>query len=122
MGCGDTKEKIEDEMIKLKFQRAQIQMERKKQIKILEEIEKKKITEPIIPDYISLQSAKASPLNKTEIKTKKRSNSDKKTKGKNSKKKSPEKKSKEKGEQKSKKKTKNKKTESTKPQTKNKQS
>ena len=39
-------------MIKLKFQRAQIQMERKKQIKILEGIEKKKIAEPIIPDYI----------------------------------------------------------------------
>ena len=34
MGCGDSKEKIEDEMIKLKFQRAQIQMERKKQIKL----------------------------------------------------------------------------------------
>ena len=43
MGCGESREKIEDEMIKLKFQRAQIQMERKKQIKILEGIEKKKI-------------------------------------------------------------------------------
>ena len=33
MGCGNSKEKLEDEMIKLKFQRAQIQMERKNQIK-----------------------------------------------------------------------------------------
>ena len=42
MGCGNSKEKLEDEMIKLKFQRAQIQMERKNQIKILEGIERKK--------------------------------------------------------------------------------
>ena len=55
MGCGNSKEKIEDEMIKLKFQRAQIQMERKNQIKILEGLEKKKITEPVIPDFISLK-------------------------------------------------------------------
>ena len=42
MGCGDSREKIEDEMIKLKFERAQIQMERKKQIQILEGMERKK--------------------------------------------------------------------------------
>ena len=41
MGCGNSKEKLEDEMIKLKFQRAQIQMERKNQIKILEERKRK---------------------------------------------------------------------------------
>ena len=58
MGCGNSKEKLEDEMIKLKFQRAQIQMERKNQIKILEGIERKKITEPIIPDFISFQKEK----------------------------------------------------------------
>ena len=45
MGCGDSREKIEDEMIKLKFERAQIQMERKKQIQILEGIERKKSEE-----------------------------------------------------------------------------
>ena len=55
MGCGNSKEKLEDEMIKLKFERAQIQMERKNQIKILEGLEKKKITEPVIPDFISLK-------------------------------------------------------------------
>ena len=58
MGCGDTREKLEDEMIKLKFQRAQIQMERKNQIKILEGLEQKKITEPIIPDFVSLKPEK----------------------------------------------------------------
>ena len=58
MGCGDSREKIEDEMIKLKFERAQIQMERKKQIQILEGMERKKITEPVIPDYISLKPEK----------------------------------------------------------------
>jgi len=40
-------------MIKLKFERAQIQMERKKQIQLLEGIEGKKVTEPNIPDYNS---------------------------------------------------------------------
>ena len=41
MGCGNSKEKLENEMIKLKFQRAQIQMERKNQIKLLEGLKKK---------------------------------------------------------------------------------
>ena len=109
MGCGDSKEKIEDEMIKLKFQRAQIQMERKKQIKLLEEIVKKKITEPII------QNGKpAIKNNQTEIKGK--AASDKKLKIKeDKKKKSPEKKSKSKS---VKVKGKHKRTESTKPESK----
>jgi len=34
MGCANSREKLENEMIKLKFQRVQIQMERKNQIKI----------------------------------------------------------------------------------------
>ena len=71
MGCGNSKEKLEDEMIKLKFQRAQIQMERKNQIKILEGIERKKITEPIIPDFISLKPQKLSKKLLTETKSKK---------------------------------------------------
>ena len=57
-------------MIKLKFERSQIQMERKKQIQLLEGIERKKITEPIIPDYICLKSDKPNEKIKTEIKTK----------------------------------------------------
>ena len=71
MGCGNTKEKLENEMIKLKFQRAQIQMERKNQIKLLEGLEKKKITEPIIPDFISFEPEKPSKKLLTEIKSKK---------------------------------------------------
>ena len=71
MGCGNSKEKLENEMIKLKFQRAQIQMERKNQIKLLEGIEKKKITEPIIPDFISFEPEKPSKKLLTETKSKK---------------------------------------------------
>ena len=71
MGCGNSKEKLENEMIKLKFQRAQIQMERKNQIKLLEGLEKKKITEPIIPDFISFEPEKPSKKLLTEIKSKK---------------------------------------------------
>ena len=71
MGCGNSKEKLENEMIKLKFQRAQIQMERKNQIKLLEGLKKKKITEPIIPDFISFEPEKPSKKLLTEIKSKK---------------------------------------------------
>ena len=77
MGCGDSREKIEDEMIKLKFERAQIQMERKKQIQILEGMERKKITEPVIPDYISLKPEKTFKNIQTEIKIKNKPVSDK---------------------------------------------
>ena len=89
MGCGDSREKIEDEMIKLKFERAQIQMERKKQIQILEGIEGKKITEPVIPDYISLKLEKPFKNIQTEIKTKKKPVSDKNEKKSPKKKKKP---------------------------------
>ena len=94
MGCGDSKEKLEDEIIKLKFERAQIQMERKKQIQILEGIEGKKITEPVIPDYISLKLEKPFKNIQTEIKTKKKPVSDKDEKDKKNEKKSPKKKKK----------------------------
>ena len=115
MGCGDTKEKIEDEMIKIKFKRAEIQMERKKQLKLLEEIEGKKISEPVIPDYISFNQEKHENKNQTEIKA--NSVCERKPKSKKAKKKSPEKKSKNKS---VKEKIRNKKTESTKPESKKK--
>ena len=111
MGCGNSKEKLEDEMIKLKFQRAQIQMERKNQIKILEGIERKKITEPIIPDFISFQKEK--PAKKILTETKENKSVDKKEK--------KSKKEKEKVDNKKRSKsvkTKNKKTESTGPESK----
>ncbi len=111
MGCGNSKEKLEDEMIKLKFERAQIQMERKNQIKILEGLEKKKITEPVIPDFISLRPEKPAKKILTEIKEK-GITSDKKENKKNIKK-EPENKNRSKSV-----KTKNKKTESTGPESK----
>ena len=111
MGCGNSKEKLEDEMIKLKFQRAQIQMERKNQIKILEGIERKKITEPIIPDFISFQKEK--PTKKILTETKENKSVDKKEK------KSKKEKEKDGNKKRSKSvKTKNKKTESTGPESK----
>ena len=113
MGCADSKEKIEDEMIKLKFQRAQIQMERKKQIQLLEEIEGKKIAEPIIPDYISVKEEDPPIKDQTEVKAK--TATDYKIKSKKVKKKSQEKKSKNKS---VKGKTKNRKTDSTKSESK----
>ena len=94
MGCGDSREKIEDEMIKLKFERAQIQMERKKQIQILEGMERKKITEPVIPDYISLKPEKPFKNIQTEIKIKNKPVSDKNEKDKKNVKKSTSKKKK----------------------------
>ena len=111
MGCGNSKEKLEDEMIKLKFQRAQIQMERKNQIKILEGIERKKITEPIIPDFISFQKEK--PAKKILTETKENKSENKKEK------KSKKEKEKDDNKKRSKSvKTKNKKTESTGPESK----
>ena len=70
MGCGDSRMKLEDEMIKLKFERSRIQMERKKQIQLLEGIEHRKIAESIIPDYIGLEPEKAEIKIKTEEQTK----------------------------------------------------
>ena len=107
MGCGDSREKIEDEMIKLKFELAQIQMERKKHVQILEGIEGKKITEPVIPDYISLKPEKPFKAIQTEVKNKPLSEKDKKNRQT-----SPSKKKKSKSVKK--KKTKQKKTDSTK--------
>ena len=54
MGCGSSKEKIENEMIAMKLERVGIQMERRNQIKLLEEMDGRKIKEPNIPDYLVL--------------------------------------------------------------------
>ena len=84
MGCANSREKLENEMIKLKFQRVQIQMERKNQIKILEGLEKKKITEPVIPDFISLKPER--PIKKILTDTKNEKNKKKENKNKKDKK------------------------------------
>ena len=52
MGCGTSKEKIENEMIQMKMARSEIQMERFNQMKLLKEIDGTELKAPIIPDYI----------------------------------------------------------------------
>ena len=52
MGCSIPKEKIEDEIMKMKMQRIIVQMERVKQLELLKEIDGIKRNVPIIPDYI----------------------------------------------------------------------
>ena len=52
MGCGNAREKLENEMIMMKLQRIGIQMERQNQVKLLEGIDGRKIKVPNIPDYI----------------------------------------------------------------------
>ena len=53
MGCGTSKEKVENEMMKLQMERAQVQMERINQIKLLEEIGYRPAKRRSIPDYIA---------------------------------------------------------------------
>ena len=54
MGCQDSKEKIENEMIKMKMERAEIRMERKNQLKLLKDIDGCDINLVQIPDYLAL--------------------------------------------------------------------
>ena len=56
MGCGNAREKLENEMIMMKLQRIGIQMERQNQVKLLEGIDGRKIKVPNIPDYIDAKS------------------------------------------------------------------
>ena len=53
MGCGNPKEKLEDELMKTKLERIQVQMERVNQIKLLEEMTGEHIKTAKIPDYIA---------------------------------------------------------------------
>ena len=53
MGCGTPKEKLENEIIAMKLERVGVQMERRNQIKLLEDIDGVKINEPNIPDYLA---------------------------------------------------------------------
>ena len=52
MGCGNTKEKIEDEMLKAKMARAELQYERQQQMKLLKDLDGTDYIPPVIPDYI----------------------------------------------------------------------
>ena len=52
MGCGNSKEKLEDEMLNLKISRIEVQMERYNQMQILKEKNGYNIKYPEIPDYL----------------------------------------------------------------------
>ena len=52
MGCGNPREKVENEIIKMKMQRVVIQMERKNQLQLLKDIDGKELKFQKIPDYI----------------------------------------------------------------------
>ena len=56
MGCGDPREKIENQMLKMKMERTIIQMERKNQLKLLKDIDGFELKIPKIPDYINASS------------------------------------------------------------------
>ena len=43
MGCGDTKEKLEDQMMKMKMSRIELQMERMKALQALKEMDGKEM-------------------------------------------------------------------------------
>ena len=58
MGCGNPKEKVEDELMKTKLERIQVQMERVNQIKLLEEMTGEHIKTAKIPDYIAHDTIK----------------------------------------------------------------
>ncbi len=59
MGCGDAKKKVENEMMIMQLERANIQMEREKNLKLLEDMEGKRRKTKIIPDYIDPEFSKA---------------------------------------------------------------
>ncbi len=77
MGCGNSREKIENEIIAMKLERFGVQMERRNQIKLLEDIEGRKIEEPNIPDYLAMKSKGINIRKKGKLLTKKRNISSK---------------------------------------------
>ena len=89
MGCESVKEKVEDEMVKMKLEREEIRTERYKILKILNEIDGGHRKAPIIhdkidPEFNSKNSSKAinnQEMNKdNNIKIKRRSSRSKSTK------------------------------------------
>ena len=52
MGCSNPREKIENEMVKMKMERIIIQQERQHQLKLLKDIDGKELNIQKIPDYI----------------------------------------------------------------------
>ena len=58
MGCGSAQKNIENEMMIMELERAKIQMERRNNLKMLEDLDGVKRKANIIPDYIDPQFAK----------------------------------------------------------------
>ena len=58
MGCGNTKEKIENEMMEIKIARIELQMERYKDLQLLKDMDGKEIKRSTIPDYIDQEFLK----------------------------------------------------------------
>ena len=52
MGCGNSKEKLEDEMLDLKISRIEVQMERYNQMQLLKEKNGINVKSPDIPGYL----------------------------------------------------------------------
>ena len=59
MGCSNSKEQLENEMMELQIKRLEVQMDRYNQIRRLSQIENKKLSYTnIIPDYIDPKFAR----------------------------------------------------------------
>ena len=58
MGCGSTQKNIENEMMIMELERVNLQMERRKNLKMLEDLDGIKRKANVIPDYIDPQFAK----------------------------------------------------------------
>ena len=72
MGCSDPKVKIESEIIKMKMDRVEIQMERQNQLKLLKDIDGCEIKVNKIPDYIDNDYLESQETNRIKKKFKKR--------------------------------------------------
>ena len=66
MGCGDPKEKIENEMLKMKMERIALQTERYKQLELLNKLDGCTRKQPKIPDYIDPTFLKNNPLKQSD--------------------------------------------------------
>jgi len=58
MGCGSVQKNIENEMMIMELERVNIQMERRKNLKMLEDLDGVKRKANVIPDYIDPKFAK----------------------------------------------------------------
>ena len=58
MGCGSAQKNIENEMMIMELERVKLQMERRKNLKMLEDLDGIKRKANVIPDYIDPQFAK----------------------------------------------------------------